>query len=57
MDRPLPVVDADALLVEAFGQLTGGAPALLAVRDGRPVGIVTKLDLLEFLAHRPTSAG
>ncbi len=57
MDRPLPVVDADALLVEAFGQLTGGAPALLAVRDGRPVGIVTKLDLLEFLAHRPSSGG
>ena len=38
-------------------QLTGGAPALLAVRGGRPVGIVTKLDLLEYLAHRPTSAG
>ena len=57
MDRPLPIVDADASLAEAFGQLTGGAPALLAVRDGRPVGIVTKLDLLEFLAHRPSSGG
>jgi cystathionine beta-synthase len=51
MDRPLPMVEADASLAEAFGQLNGGAPALLAVRGGRPVGIVTKLDLLEYLAH------
>jgi cystathionine beta-synthase len=54
MDRPLPTVEADASLTEAFNELTGGAPALLAVKDGRPVGIVTKLDLLEFLAHAPT---
>ena len=54
MDRPLPSVDASASLTEAFSQLTGGAPALLAVRDGRPVGIVTKLDVLEFLAHHPS---
>ena len=44
-------------LDEAFGLLTGGAPALLAVRDGRPVGIVTKLDLLEYLAHHPSLGG
>ena len=57
MDPPLPMVGADASLAEAFGQLTGGAPALLAVRDGRPVGIVTKLDLLEYLAHHPSLGG
>jgi cystathionine beta-synthase len=55
MDRPLPTIDADASLAETFGQLTGGASAVLAVRGGRPVGIVTKLDLLEFLAHHPTA--
>jgi cystathionine beta-synthase len=54
MDRPLPTIDADATLAETFGQLTGGASAVLAVRGGRPVGIVTKLDLLEYLAHHPT---
>jgi len=51
MDRPLPIVQAEASLAEAFGQLTGTASALLAVRSGRPIGIVTKLDLLEYLAH------
>jgi cystathionine beta-synthase len=57
MDRPLPIVDAEASLAEAFGHLTGGAPALLAVRSGRPVGIVTKLDLLEYLSHHSTPGG
>jgi cystathionine beta-synthase len=55
MDEPLPTVHADASLAEAFGQLAGGTPALLVVRDGRPVGIVAKLDLLEYLAHHPSS--
>ena len=34
----------------------GGASALVAIRGGRPVGVVTKLDLLEYLAHRPDAA-
>jgi cystathionine beta-synthase len=53
MDQPLPAVAADASLAEAYGHLTAGAPALLAVRNGRPIGIVTKLDVLEYLAHHP----
>ncbi len=53
MDPPLPQVDADASLAEAFALLSGAAPALVAVRAGRPVGIVTKLDLLEYLSHHP----
>jgi CBS domain-containing protein len=37
----------------AFGLLSeGGAPALVAVRGDRPAGVVTRLDLLEYLAHR-----
>jgi cystathionine beta-synthase len=54
MDEPLPTVHADASLAEAFSQLAGGIPALLVVRDGRPIGIVAKLDLLEYLAHHPS---
>jgi cystathionine beta-synthase len=53
MDAPLPQVDADASLAEAFALLSGTAPALVAVRAGRPAGIVTKLDLLEYLSHNP----
>ncbi len=52
MDRPLPTVDVDASLDAAFAVLSGGHPALLVTRADRPAGVVTKLDLLEFLAHR-----
>jgi cystathionine beta-synthase len=52
MDRPLPTVDAAASLDDAFALLADGASAVLAVRAGRPAGVVTKLDLLEYLAHR-----
>ena len=52
MDRPLPTLDLAASLDEAFALLSGGAPGLLAIRDGRAAGVVTRLDLLEHLAHR-----
>lgn len=55
MDAPLPIVDADATLDDAFALLTGGAAAVLAVRDGAPAGVVTKLDVLEYLSHRAPS--
>ena len=55
MDQPLPLVEASASLDEAFALLSGGAPALVAVRGDRAAGVVTKLDFLEYLAHRPIS--
>ncbi len=51
MDRPLPTLDVGATVDEAFALLTDGAAALLVIAAGRPAGVVTKLDLLEFLAH------
>jgi cystathionine beta-synthase len=51
MDAPLPLVEASATLDEAFALLSGGASALVAVRGDRPAGVVTKLDLLEYVAH------
>lgn len=57
MDHPLPLVAATATLDEAFALLSGGANALVAVRGERPAGVVTKLDLLEYLAHRPSAHG
>jgi cystathionine beta-synthase len=53
MDRSLPTVPIDAPVDEAFRLLAGDATAVLAVRAGRPAGVVTKLDVLEYLAHRP----
>jgi cystathionine beta-synthase len=52
MDRPLPVVDSGATLDEAFALLSGDASAVIAARDERPLGVVTKLDVLEYLAHQ-----
>jgi len=52
MDPPLPTIEVGASLDDAFKLLAGGASALLAVRNGRPIGVITKLDLLEHLAHR-----
>jgi len=52
MDRPFPTVATNASLDEAFALLAGGSPAALAVRSGRPAGVITRLDLLEYLAHR-----
>jgi cystathionine beta-synthase len=52
MDRPLPAIDIEATLDDAFALLSDGAPALLAVREGRAAGVVSRLDLLEHLAHR-----
>jgi cystathionine beta-synthase len=57
MDAPLPLMDASATLDDAFALLSGGAPALVAVRGERPAGVVTKLDLLEYLAHLPEHRG
>ncbi len=56
MDGPLPLVDASASLDEAFGLLSNGAPAVVAIRGEQPAGVVTKLDLLEYLAHRKGAA-
>jgi cystathionine beta-synthase len=57
MDPPLPLVEASATLDDAFALLSGGAQALVAVRGERPAGIVTKLDLLEYLTHRSSRPG
>ena len=57
MDGPLPLVDASATLDEAFALLSGPASAVIAVRGERPAGVITKLDLLEYLAHHPRSGG
>jgi cystathionine beta-synthase len=53
MDQPLPQANEQATLDEAFALLDRGASAVLATRGDRPVGVVTRLDLLEYLSHHP----
>ena len=56
MDPPFPVVQANDDIERLYQELSGGAPALLAARDDRPVSIITKADLLEFVAHQRRAA-
>jgi cystathionine beta-synthase len=57
MDRPLPFVAVEGSLDSAFALINDGASALVAVRGDRPIGVITRLDVLEFLAHRPEAHG
>ena len=52
MQPPLGAVEASATLDDVFATLSGGANAIVVARDGKPVGVLTRSDLLEFLAHR-----
>ena len=51
MQGPLATVDADASVDEIVTALTGGTNAVVVVDAGKPVGVVTRSDLLDYLAH------
>ena len=51
MQPPLPAVDIGDSLSEVFATLTGRTNAVVVARDGKPVGVLTRSDLLEYLAH------
>jgi cystathionine beta-synthase len=50
MDPPFPTIGRNADMDEAFDMLLGGVAALVVTDRERPVGMITKLDLLEFVA-------
>ena len=52
MQPPLAAVEAGVTVDDVFSTLTGGTNAVVVARDGKPVGVLTRSDLLEFLAHR-----
>ena len=52
MQPPLAAIEASATFEDVFAKLTGGTNAILVAREGKPVGVLTRSDLLEFLAHR-----
>jgi cystathionine beta-synthase len=51
MDPPLPMVDVSAGVEEMFADLSRGAEAVIVTENSRAVGVLTRADLLEFLAH------
>jgi cystathionine beta-synthase len=51
MAPPLPMVEFDEPVEVAFGELQG-SPAVIVTKAGEALGVLTRSDLLEFLAHR-----
>jgi cystathionine beta-synthase len=54
MQPPLATVDVRASLDEVFADLSGPNAAVVVGAAGRPAAILTRSDLLEFLAHQRT---
>lgn len=52
MDPPFVSVSTIAPIEEAFEKLLGGEPALMIVDGEDPVGLITRSDLLEYMAHQ-----
>jgi cystathionine beta-synthase len=51
MDPPLETVDVREEIEAIIGPLLGDDTALIATQEDRPVGVITRSDLLEFIAH------
>jgi cystathionine beta-synthase len=51
MQGPLTTIDADESVDEIVTALTGGVNAVVVADGGKPIGVVTRSDLLEYLAH------
>jgi cystathionine beta-synthase len=51
MGPPLAAVDCSESLDEVFETLTSRGNAVVVARSGQPVGVLTRSDLLEYLAH------
>jgi cystathionine beta-synthase len=52
MDPPMSQVGVDSSLDDAFEPLLRGEQAVLVVQNETPVAVITRADLLEFVAHR-----
>ena len=52
MQPPLTAVDVDEKLDEVYSTLTGRTNAVVVARGGKPIGVLTRTDLLEYLAHK-----
>jgi cystathionine beta-synthase len=52
MQPPLATIDVGDSLDEVFPTLTGRTNAVVVAREGRPIGMITRSDLLEYLAHQ-----
>ena len=52
MDAPFSEVGVESSIDDAFEPLLRGEQAVLVVENAKPVAVITRADLLEFVAHR-----
>jgi cystathionine beta-synthase len=52
MEDPLPLIDAADDVESLFPLFTDGGNGAVVVRDGQPIGVITRSDLLDFVAHQ-----
>jgi cystathionine beta-synthase len=52
MDAPMPVAEVSSGIEEMVADLSRGAEAIVASDGGKPAGVLSRADLLEFLAHQ-----
>lgn len=57
MGRPLPELDENVEVSAAYRTLLAGSPAILVSRRSVPVGVVTKMDLIDLFILREDAAG
>jgi cystathionine beta-synthase len=55
MDAPFAQIGADSSVEEAFEPMLRGEAAVLVVDGGAPVAVITRADLLEYVAHNRRS--
>jgi cystathionine beta-synthase len=51
MQPPLAAVDVSASVDQVYADLAAGSQAVIVARQGVPTGVLTRSDLLEYLAH------
>jgi cystathionine beta-synthase len=57
MESPLPAVEIGESVDTVFADFSAGNPAVVVANAGRPVGVLTRADLLDYLAHNRAQDG
>ena len=52
MEAPLPIVQSQDGIEDMFADLARGAEAIVVATNDKPEGVLSRADLLEFLAHQ-----
>lgn len=56
MSKPFPEIDENTEAEEAFKEFALGSPAIIVIKDGKPRGLLTKIDLLDYFLEEQNQA-